>query len=247
MERIAILSDVHGNIPALEAVLNDIDKRKITRVICLGDMVGKGPCPDKAIDIVMEACDTVIMGNWEEGIISDFECNVVKWYKDKIGEERVNYLKKLPFSIDFFMSGRIVRLFHASPVNTFHRVQEWAPFKDRLEMFQNTEMTIEGSLGKLLPDVVGYGDVHHGFVQNFKGKTLFNVGSVGNPLDIPQASYAIIEGFYNCKKLNSFSIHLVRVPYDIDLAIKQAKDSDMPELEPYIQELRTAKFRGLSK
>ena len=114
-------------------------------------------------------------------------------------------------------------------------------------MFENTEMTLEGSLGNQLPDVVGYGDVHHGFVQNFKSKTLFNVGSVGNPLDIPQASYAIIDGFHNCKKLNSFSIHLVRVPYDIDLAIKQAKDSGMPELEPYIKELRTAKFRGLKK
>lgn len=247
MEKIAILSDVHGNIPALEAVLNDINKRKVTKVICLGDIIGKGPSPDRAIDIVKNACDIVIMGNWEEGVISDFECNIVEWYKNKIGQERIEYLSKLPFSIDFYISGRLIRLFHASPINTFHRVQEWAPFEDRLAMFENTEMTVEGSLGELVPDVVGYGDVHHGFVQNFNGKTLFNVGSVGNPLDIPQASYVIIEGAYDCRQLNSFSIHLVRVPYDIDLAIDEARASDMPEQNEYIQELRTARFRGLKK
>ena len=247
LEKIAILSDVHGNIPALEAVLNDIRKRKVNRVICLGDIVGKGPCPDIAIDIIMEACDVIIRGNWEEGIISEFQCDNLKWHKDKIGKERLDYLKNLPFSIDFFTSGRLIRLFHASPINTFHRVQEWAPFNDRLAMFVNTKMTKEGSICDLSPNVVGYGDVHHGFVQNFNGKTLFNVGSVGNPLDIPQASYAILEGAYGSRQLNSFSIHLVRVPYNIDLAINEAKDSNMPQLDEYISELRTARYRGLKK
>jgi protein phosphatase len=81
-------------------------------------------------------------------------------------------------------------------------------------------------------------------VQNFSGKTLFNTGSVGNPLEIPQASYAILEGRLNRTELSSFSIQLVRVPYDIELAIKHAMDEGMPHLEAYALELRSAQYRG---
>jgi protein phosphatase len=93
-------------------------------------------------------------------------------------------------------------------------------------------------------DVVGYGDIHGAHIDNFDGKTIFNVGSVGNPLDITQASYAIIEGKLNDKDQSSFTISLVRVPYDIDLAIKQVELTDMPEKKEYINELKTAIYRG---
>jgi diadenosine tetraphosphatase ApaH/serine/threonine PP2A family protein phosphatase len=96
----------------------------------------------------------------------------------------------------------------------------------------------------LAPDVVGYGDLHRAFVMNFHQQTLFNVGSVGNPLDIPQASYAIIEGRYNSQQADTFALHLMRVPYDIELAIKQAEEEQMPALEAYAKELRTAQYRG---
>lgn len=66
MDKIAVISDIHGNIPALEAALKDISERQIKRIICLGDLVGKGPCPEKAIDIVKEQCETVILGNWDD-------------------------------------------------------------------------------------------------------------------------------------------------------------------------------------
>ncbi|HZG69042.1 MAG TPA: hypothetical protein VEZ12_20075, partial [Herpetosiphonaceae bacterium] len=94
------------------------------------------------------------------------------------------------------------------------------------------------------PDVVGYGDLHRAFLKSFQGKILFNVGSVGNPLDVPQASYAILEGQYDSKADAPFSIQLIRVPYDIELAVRQAEDEHMPELAPYAAELRTAIYRG---
>ena len=61
MERIAILSDVHGNITALEAVLNDIEKREITKIYCLGDSVIKCANPDKVIDLLREKCEVMIL------------------------------------------------------------------------------------------------------------------------------------------------------------------------------------------
>jgi protein phosphatase len=158
----------------------------------------------------------------------------------------MEYLLSLPFSFDFYMSGRFVRLFHASPGSVYKRIQPSFPIEDRLLMFENTEMT-GTPLNNQKPDVVGYGDIHNAFIQNFKGKTLFNVGSVGNPLEIPQASYAILEGIYTSQELSPFSIQLVRVPYDIELAIQQAKDECLPLIEPYIIELRTAVYRGNHK
>jgi hypothetical protein len=73
---------------------------------------------------------------------------------------------------------------------------------------------------------------------------ILNSRSVGNPLDLTQSSYAILEGKYGGRADDTFSVYLIRVPYDIELAIKQAKDEGMPDLEPYENELRTARYRG---
>lgn len=246
MDRIAIISDIHGNIPAFEAVLSDIRERGIKRIYCLGDMVGKGPHPEKAIDMVREFCELVVYGNWDDGMMKKPDHENALWHYNRLGEERIHYLRSLPFSIEFYMSGRYIRLFHASPYSVYKRVQPGAPIEDRLAMFDNTKMT-GISEGDITPDVVGYGDIHNAYIQNFKGKTLFNVGSVGNPLEITQASYAILEGVYQSKEIRPFSIQLVRVPYDIELAILQAEEEKMPDLEPYKMELRTAVYRGAKK
>jgi protein phosphatase len=152
----------------------------------------------------------------------------------------MGYLKNLPPTIEFYMSGRRVRLFHASHKGIYHRVHMNDPTDKHLEMFANTDFT--GNAFE--PDVVGYADIHRVYLKSFQRKTLFNVGSVGNPLDLTQASYVILEGKYGGRIDDTFSIHLMRVPYDIELAIGQARDEGMPDLEPYENELRTARYRG---
>jgi protein phosphatase len=246
MERIAVISDIHGNMPSLDAVEDDIRQRSIKRVLCLGDMVGKGPHPDMAVDRVRNMCEVVVQGNWDD-FIGKKEDPVLKWHQSRLGSERLRYLSELPFSYDCIMSGRLVRLFHASAKSVYHRVQPWSPSEERLAMFEPVGLKKgEGSKEERKPDVVGYGDVHNSFVQHLRGKLLFNTGSVGNPLDMPQASYAILEGVWGSEEPAAFSVQLVRVPYDIELAIRHAEDAHMPELHHYQRELRTAKYRGLS-
>ena len=138
------------------------------------------------------------------------------------------------------MSGRRVRLFHASQESVYYRVRLEDPRDKLLAMFTNTVFT--GNTCE--PDVVGYGDIHCAFVMPLHHQMLFNVGSVGNPLDMPQASYAILEGTYNSQRADTFAVHLIRVPYDIERAIHQAAAENMPELDAYAQELRTAQYRG---
>jgi protein phosphatase len=246
MEKIAIISDIHGNIPALESVLADIDSRNIKRIICLGDLVGKGPQSSRAIQIIQNRCDTVIRGNWDDFFPKPQESKTIQWHQNQLTKQQMNYLKELPFSVEFIMSGKLVRMFHASPRSVYERVQPWDSIDRRLSMFENTDST-ENIAEKRKPDVVCYGDVHNAYQQIINGKLLCNVGSVGNPLDITQASYAILEGEYEKSENGVFSIQLIRVPYDIELSIKIAREAEMPELEEYIQELTTAKYRGSKK
>ncbi|KUO72091.1 MAG: serine/threonine protein phosphatase [Desulfosporosinus sp. BRH_c37] len=238
MERIAVISDIHGNMPALESVLEDIKIRNIERVFCLGDLAGKGPSSAEVVDKIKEYCEVVIKGNWDY-YISEKEGNEVTiWHQKRLGIERLKYMKALPMYKEFFISGRLLRLCHASPNDLFHRVYISTEQSKRIKLFEATPtLNIEA-------DVVGYGDIHGAHIDHFQGKTIFNVGSVGNPLDINQASYGIIEGKLHDKNKRPFAISIVRVPYDIELAIDQANSTDMPEKQEYINELRTAIYRG---
>ncbi|GAA4833413.1 metallophosphoesterase family protein [Paenibacillus vulneris] len=246
MQKIAVISDIHGNIPALDAVLEDIRQRGVTAIYCLGDLVGTGPHPAEAVDTIKELCPVVVMGNWDHLLTKPSQDEVLQWHQRRLGEERLRWLGQLPFSHDFMMSGKKIRLFHASPVSVYTRIQPWDSMESRLTMFHNTDQT-GGTDGSELPDVVGYGDIHNAYSQNLRGRTLFNAGSVGNPLDIPQASYAILEGQLDSSVPSAFSIQLVRVPYDIELAVRLAEQADIPLLEPYSRELRTGRYRGLKE
>lgn len=241
MDRIAVISDIHGNLPALQAVLDDIRNRHINRIFCLGDLIGKGPSSDLIVDLVRNSCETVIQGNWDKHISESSEDHPVDHYhRNILREERLEYLRKLPFSIEFYLSGKFIRLVHASPRSVDERIQPMDSLDSRLSLFEYSELCQT----KKQADILGYGDIHNAYLQNFQGKTLFNVGSVGNPLEITEASYALLEGQYNREEIGPYSIQFVRVPYDIESAIEQAIQSGMPQLEKYILELRTAEYRG---
>ena len=239
MERIAVISDIHGNMPALEAVLNDIKKRNIERIFCLGDLAGKGPSSAETVDKIKRHCEVVIKGNWDYYLTEQENNEGLLWHQKRLGVERLKYMKELPIYKEFYISGKLLRLCHASPNDLFHRVYLSTEQSQRVKLFGATP-TINAEA-----DVVGYGDIHGAHIDNFDGKTLFNVGSVGNPLDITQASYGIIEGKLDDKNKWPFTISLVRVPYDIELAINHAELTDMPERQEYINELKTGIYRGL--
>lgn len=243
MERIALIADLHGNMPAVEAVLEDIAGRQVSEIVVLGDLVGKGPYSDKVVDLIRSMPAQVIRGNWDEGMSwGEGDDPNFEWYKTQLGPERIKYLRELPIHYSFYMSGKYVRLFHSSADSLLHRVFPFSPKEELLGMFENHEFV--GGPGQPEPDVVGYADIHMNFIMNFEGKTLFNTGSVGNPLDINQSSYVILEGDYHSTKPTGFSINFVRVPYDVEEAVRQAEESGMPYLEEFVRELRTARYRG---
>jgi len=252
MEQIAIISDIHSNLPALETVLADIDVRGIDTIYCLGDLVGKGPDSIEVIDICQEVCADMVMGNWDADIVSlNLDTLIDKgwdrtghlaWQRRLLGTERLAYLEELPNTIELLLSGKRVRLFHASQQSVHRRVLfNDEPFKLR-SMFENTAFT---GFDRPEPDIVGYGDIHHPYMLPVEDRTLFNVGSVGNPMDyIPMAGYAILKGLLGSATPSPLSIEIVRLPYSINAAIERARAVDMPALTEYEFELRTANHRS---
>ena len=261
MDKVAIISDVHGTLTALNAVLKDIDSKGITKIYCLGDSVIKCANPDKVVDILRERCDVILKGNCDDVVCRpDIEFGKF-WSRDIIGDERANFLYNCPVCAEFYMSGHLVRLFHASPFSLEHIFNPMYSNVDTLyyniirdpeDLFKNTEF-----IGKTekdpIPDVVGYGHLHTPNLFRFKNKTIFNVGSVGIPVEMmneseddetnkfsTMASYMYLEGNLDSRKLSSFNITLVRVPYCIDNEIKALEESNMPNKDMIIKSLKTA-------
>jgi len=244
--KIAVISDIHGNLPAFEAVMKDINIKKADKIICLGDILGKGPNVKEVIDICKKECEIVIKGNWDDGfyynyiILNQEQENKINdkllWYINNIGSEIIEYLGSLPHSTEFYLSGKLIRLFHAHPKN-FNRYFPDSPIEKRLELFDYSN----GSIIKKSADVAIYADIHSAYMQIIQNKFLLNVGSVGNPLDITQSSYIMLEGEENNND-SSFGVQFIRVPYDIEKAVEMAKESDVPDLDGYISELRTAVY-----
>ncbi|GII98129.1 putative phosphodiesterase [Sediminihabitans luteus] len=242
LDRLALISDVHGNLTALEAVLDDIASRGITRVLGLGDAIGKGPRGSAVVDRLQEVCEVCVRGNWEDflPVMQDPSPEFAWWLADLRPDQRV-WVRSLPLSHDLLLSGRRVRLLHASARSVYSKLF----FRDVREgfdgMFATTELTGDGPT----PDVVVYGDVHDAFVRTSRGRTLINVGSVGNPLDEPVPSYVVLEGVADSPDRGPFSVQVVRVPYDVEAEIAVAHALGMPQVGPWEVELRTGVYRGL--
>lgn len=253
LDRLAVISDVHGNVSALRAVLADIEARGIERVVNLGDVVGKGPRGREAVKLTREACEVTVRGNWDTFISAKDRqpWEHGQWVRDELGDDEIDWLATLPGTHELVMSGRRIRLFHASQVSEFHRVHVHHTQEQFHGMFTNTAFTGDFSAGTqepgATPDVVGYGDIHSAYLEVDEGLTLFNAGAVGNHLDAPSAPYAVLEGVLGSPDPAPFSVSFARVPYDIEAEIAVGFELGMPEADAYALELRDGIFRGSAK
>lgn len=265
--RIAILSDIHGNLEALKTTLDDIKKRNIDKIFCLGDIVEKGCHAEECVKLVRENCEVVVQGNCDVDIdpsvyqISKHNIPVelmqkrANWLKRLLSEEAKQYLLNLPFSYEFYMSGSLIRMFHAHPEKKTGVIINEDSYETKYRMFEPSENT----MSQKVADIVIYGHLHAPFMNKLYNKTLINVGSVGNSfnvirddekdsnyLETTAIHYLILEGEYGAKEYGAnFSFEFVRVPYDIDKELE-----DLPKnLEPeaYKKELKEGRYRNMSK
>lgn len=245
-DRIALISDVHGNLTALQAVLDDIRARGIHRILNLGDFIGKGPRGQQVADRCREVCEVNLRGNWEDflpAIDPDYTAETLWWWRRELRADQHEWLRTLPLSHDLLVSGRAIRLFHASAHNVHTKVHVGHTRAEFDAMFAATALTGDGPT----PTMVGYGDIHDAYLEVIEGRTLFNVGSVGNALDEPTPSYVILEGEIDSEESGPFGLQFVRVPYDVEAEIQIAAELEMPGLSYWATELRTGVYRARQK
>lgn len=265
--RIAIISDIHGNLEALKTCLEDIKKRNIDKIFCLGDIVEKGCHAEECVKLVRENCEVVVQGNCDvdldtsvykkslHNISVELMHKRVNWLNSLLSEESKNYLLNLPFSYEFYMSGSLIRIFHAHPEKKTDVIINEDSYESKFRMFQPSENTVSQKNA----DIVIYGHLHAPFMNKMYNKTLINVGSVGNSFNVVRDDekdsnvlettaihYLILDGEYGAKEYGAdFSFEFVRVPYDID---KELEDLDKNiESEAYLAELKEGRYRNMSK
>lgn len=237
MDRIikyALIGDIHGNLEALRAVIADIDKQKVDRVICLGDTIFRGAHGHECLDIVKNYCDAVVVGNNDikfavsvgelANLKEDFDYEDFCWHQRQLTQEDINYIRNLPRCCEFNLSGNLVRCFHSSPDSLEKYINMYSSSEEKASLFYPSVYTTGA-----VADVVVYAHLHYQFMDKLFYRTLVNVGSVGSSFnflsdpkhdnvdktEVTNAHYVILSGYEN-KKDSDISIVFRSVPYDID-------------------------------
>jgi putative phosphoesterase len=221
--KIALLSDIHSNLPALESVLELVTDLKADVLYCLGDIVGYGPFPNECVDLVRSQFKRVVRGNHDAGASGQADIEhfnkygqaAIKWTRATLTSENLAYLMNLPLT---FTQDEIT-IVHASPV----RPAEWTyvlSLHEALECFQafTTQNCFVGHTH--IPIIVG-DDLTTNHYR--KGKRhLINVGSVGQPRDgNPNAAFGMLD-----TTADVYTLH--RVPYEIKRTSNAIKDAGLP-------------------
>jgi len=232
---IAIISDIHGNLEALIAVLEDIDRRNITEILCLGDIIGYGPNPDLCIDLVMQRCRWSLMGNHDFAVLyepTNFNASaeaVVFWTRSQLESEpdlqkrrsRWEYLGNLPVRQEY-ASGVWVHASPRRPINEYifpddvvTSPSKMAAIFDRIEKRCFVGHTHISGVFTDEPDFYPPDDLQGVYKFNDFEKFIINPGSVGQPRDRdPRSSYAILE---------DDRVEFIRVEYDVQVVVDKIK------------------------
>lgn len=226
-----VFGDVHGNIAALEAVVQDMADRGLTGDrYCLGDLVGYGTSPNEVVEFVREREIPTIAGNYDQGVgANSDDCGCayqtetarrlgdrsIAWTNDAITPENRSSLAALPEQIRFELGDLAVLLVHGSP----RRVNEYL-YEDR------PEESVERLLDAADADVLVCGHTHIPYHRSLEsGRHVVNAGSVGKPKDgDPRACYVVLRG-----EGTDFDVTFHRVAYDVERAAAAIEDSEMPD------------------
>ena len=235
--RIAIISDIHGNQVALEAVLQDLERQPaIDQLVIAGDLCLNGPCPRQALETVQELNCPVLQGNVDVEVVTqapekgEKKRSTVTWTREQIGRAGIDYLASLPHSYRIGNPGGTdLLVVHANPLNV-----EDAIFPNA------SDSTLEHFLGGLDGHIgaMAFGHLHIAYTRQWRHLLLVDVGSCGLPRDEDhRAAYGIVSW-----GARSWGAEIRRVAYDVQAVVKQIKTSGMPNADKRIKTLLEARY-----
>lgn len=221
--RLAIISDIHANLEALTAALEFIDRQKVDRIVCLGDIVGYGANPRECLRLVRERCQMIIIGNHDLAAVKpekaeDFNTTAriaAHWTNGILSEEEKAYLARLPYTATL---GEIFFV-HASPYEPeeFYYVLST---RDAIEAMRSFTQRL---------CFIGHSHVPGMFSEqsrvtaiDAKERYLINVGSVGQPRDgNPQLSFGLLD-------TEKWKYENIRLSYDVETAARKILAAGLP-------------------
>lgn len=229
----ALLSDIHANHEALQAVLAEVDARRPGRILCLGDIVGYGASPNECLDAVRPRCDVVLLGNHDAAASGGPEAarfniyarTAAEWTAKTLTRENRDYLRKLPLTSaqDGFLC------VHASPATP----RDWEYLLDRFDAepqfaYFTEPVCFIGHTHQpaiFMADPSGTKSLPVGSLRLDSGKRyIVNVGSVGQPRDKdPRACFALWND-------GTGELEYVRVPYDVASAQAKIRAARLPDV-----------------
>lgn len=225
--RIAVISDIHANLPALKSVLEDVRGRGVDRILCAGDLVGYAPFPNEVISLIRDSVIESVLGNYDDGVgfeRGDCGCAYrddhsrelgkvsIAWTTAEVTSENKAFLRSLPPNIVIEAAGRRVMLVHGSP----RKINEYL-YEDRPEATLKRVIEASGA------DVVICGHTHIPYHKVIDDKHLINAGSVGKPKHgRPNALYALID------LGDGVQVTFVEVPYDVEITARAIENSELP-------------------
>lgn len=232
--RYALISDIHGNKPALEAVLEDIHQAGVDAIVCLGDIVNIGPFSSECLTLIRELSCPIVQGNHElylqgEVVPEDWQTcptwSPLRWTHSQLDDEQLAYVGDLPFSHELSANGRAAATFvHASLFDQFLGFYA-GQAEDEVEQGMNGREQI----------TLFCGHTHQQFYRQWGNSFIVNVGAVGMPLDgSPEAKYVIAT-----RQQSSWNVEFRRVAYDVDATMRAFDNSGLQEAGGVI----TAVFR----
>jgi len=219
--RVAFISDVHSNLEALEAVLDEVGRLK---VFCCGDIVGYGASPNEVVRTLREVGATCVLGNHDyasiQGDAGDFNARAamaVVWTSQRLSQESKAFLESLPREVSTEIGGKRLYMAHGSPDDTMWEYVLPSTHSDLFDYY----------LRKVRADVMALGHTHLAFQWRSDGGGLvFNPGSVGQPrTGDRRASFAILRVGGGGPEPE---VEIRQVEYDVERAAKKILESGLP-------------------
>jgi predicted phosphodiesterase len=233
--RIALISDIHANLPALEAVLADIGRREVAATYHLGDLVGYSSQPNEVVMRLHEEGIAGVAGNYDSTVARGYDhCGCrsesprqeelahvsFEWTCANASSEAKRVMASLPFRLDLrprggHAPGPTIALVHATPTNNLVYVTE-----DRTDAFLS-KMAATAGLGA--GDTLCFGHTHKPWQREVDGIRFINTGSVGRPKDGDwRAGYVLLD------VAESVNAEFIRVDYDIDRTVAGLRTAGLP-------------------
>lgn len=214
--RVACLSDIHANAPALEACLDHARDRGAERFLVAGDLVGKGPFPGDVLDRLAQLDAATVRGNVDRRVLTvdpDLEAGMPRWTAAQLSDEQIGYLETLPAEMELELAGQRLLLVHGSPVH------------DTDFIFPSiTPQGLASKLGGREPDVLICGHSHLPFERAIGEVHVVNAGTVGLPYDgDPRPSYGMLD-----LEPSSVDATVHRFEYDVEAVVERIEAEGTP-------------------